>query len=676
MLNHIHKRMSIGARLAMIGGVMMVPVAMFAGLFIVAEQQDIAFAHREKDGADYILTLVPYFEEGDALNAQDVKDMRARFDETFGTAALSAAFVAQTDEQGRRDTGMALFTAIADASNLTLDPDLDTFYLNETVVSRVPRLHDAFAQVAAASRLPAEERAIAMESALDTLAGARADLAKSLSAAIKGNPDGLTGPAVKQAQEEADAVFTQMEADARAGKQVEEGKANLATNTLWSKSAGELDRLIDQRVHELEMRLWLWLGASALVLALAGLLMFSISRAMSQRIRRLVDTMQSLAHDDIGATIPHRDDTNETGQIAAALVVFKEGLVERQRLKAENDANHHRTQELVRELEEKHEERSRELTEVVAYVKMGMSKLFEGDLSFRLKEFFPYDFKAIRMDFNQTTERLEGVMRDIMAAANSMHGSATEISHAADDLSHRTEQQAAGLEETAAALDQITATVKANAENASMMKKAAVAAGDEAHSSKEVLRQTVAAMGSIEKSSDEIARILSVIDDIAFQTNLLALNAGVEAARAGEAGRGFAVVASEVRALAQRSSEAAKEIKELITSSSTNVVAGVKLVGQTAEALERIAGRVTEIGGLVSAAAASTDEEARGISEVNGAVNQMDQITQQNAAMVEQSTAASHALADEADRLAELVRAFKVSGAKPATSVTPLRRAG
>lgn len=675
MLDLIHKRMSIGARLGLIGGVMMVPIGMLAGLFIVQANKEISFAERELSGADYIRTVLPFFEEGDANASAEMRAVRANFDALFGTSDISTAFVDAADPQARRDAGMKLFTAIADSSNLTLDPDLDSYYVMDTVVVRLPLLHDAVANLADATRAPEAERAVAMAVALDHLSTTKATLNASIAAAIKGNPDGGTKAALADPEAALIAALENIEAAAKAGQIVDEEPFDVAANMLWSKAYAELDRLLKQRIGGLQQNLFTWLGASALVLLFAAFLMFAISRAMSRRINTLVLTMERLAQEDARVEIPSRDDTNETGKIAAALVVFRDGLAERLRLRAEAEESHKKAQDLVRELEEQHAERSRELNEVVAYVKTGMAKLFEGDLTFRLKEYFPYDFKAIRMDFNQTTERLEGVMRNILTAAHSMHGSAGEISHAADDLSRRTEQQAAGLEETAAALDQITATVRRNAENASMMQRAATAAGEEAHSSKDILDKTVAAMGSIEKSSQEIGRILSVIDDITFQTNLLALNAGVEAARAGDAGRGFAVVASEVRALAQRSSEAAKEIKELISSSSTDVVAGVKLVGQTAEALERIAGRVTEIRSLVSAAASSTQEEARGISEVNSAVNQMDQITQQNAAMVEQSTAASHALADETNRLAELVGAFKVSGVKVDRSISPLRRA-
>ncbi|MGH6955246.1 MAG: methyl-accepting chemotaxis protein, partial [Caulobacteraceae bacterium] len=258
-------------------------------------------------------------------------------------------------------------------------------------------------------------------------------------------------------------------------------------------------------------------------------------------------------------------------------------------------------------------------------------------------------------------------MKVISTAAFGMRSGSGEISQAADNLSKRTEQQAASLEETAAALDEITATVRKTAEGANHAREIVSTARADAEQSGEVVRRAVGAMSAIEQSAQQISQIIGVIDEIAFQTNLLALNAGVEAARAGDAGKGFAVVASEVRALAQRSADAAKEIKALISASTQQVGQGVDLVGQTGQSLERIVGQVAEITGVVSEIAASAQEQATGLQEVNTAVNQMDQVTQQNAAMVEQSTAASHSLSQEAGELARLVGRFKV-GEEPVVS--------
>lgn len=304
---------------------------------------------------------------------------------------------------------------------------------------------------------------------------------------------------------------------------------------------------------------------------------------------------------------------------------------------------------------------------VVTALASGLAKLAAGDLTCRLEQPFAGEYEKLRADFNGAMATLQEAMKVIAANANGIRAGAAEITSASDDLSRRTEQQAATLEETAAALDEITATVKKTAEGASQANATITAARGDAERSGQVVSETVNAMSEIERSAKQISQIIGVIDEIAFQTNLLALNAGVEAARAGDAGRGFAVVASEVRALAQRSSEAAKEIKALINESSRQVEAGVDLVGRTGEALGAIVSKVAEISSLVADISASAQEQSSALGEVNTAVNQMDQTTQQNAAMVEQSTAASHSLTHEAETLTQLVSKFDIGAASVAS---------
>jgi methyl-accepting chemotaxis protein len=290
----------------------------------------------------------------------------------------------------------------------------------------------------------------------------------------------------------------------------------------------------------------------------------------------------------------------------------------------------------------------------------GLAQLAENNLQHRIEEAFDPAFEKLRADFNAAMDQLQQTMRTIVATTGSIRTASGEIAGASDDLSRRTEQQAASLEETAAALDELTATVKRSAEGAKQANAAASGAKTEATRSGDVMKEAVAAMGQIERGAGEITQIIDVIDEIAFQTNLLALNAGVEAARAGEAGRGFAVVAQEVRALAQRSADAAKEIKTLISNSSEQVQQGVKLVGQTGQALSGIVAKVTEMDALIGEIASSSQEQATGLDQINTAVNQMDQITQQNAAMVEEATAAAASLSSEAVQLANLVGHFAI----------------
>ena len=288
-----------------------------------------------------------------------------------------------------------------------------------------------------------------------------------------------------------------------------------------------------------------------------------------------------------------------------------------------------------------------------------LSALADGDLERRIKEPLTIELDRLRLDFNRAADKLQETMKSVAANADAVREAAGEITNASDDLARRTEQQAASIEETAAALDQITATVRRTAEGAVEARSVVGTAKDDAQRSGAVVDEAVTAMQAIEASSKKIGNIIGVIDEIAFQTNLLALNAGVEAARAGEAGRGFAVVATEVRALAQRSADAAKEIKALISASGEQVAAGVRLVGLTGEALSRIVDHVDKMSGLTGEIASAAQEQATGLSEVNSAINQMDKVTQQNAAMVEQATAASHSLTNEAGELARLVGQFK-----------------
>jgi methyl-accepting chemotaxis protein len=377
---------------------------------------------------------------------------------------------------------------------------------------------------------------------------------------------------------------------------------------------------------------------------------------------------------------------DELGAIVQSLGVFKENQIRLTAMRQEQEALQAQQDSMRREQEAQREEIRLQQQEVVSQLATGLEHLSAGDLTFRIREPFSTEYEKLRADFNAAMEQMQQTVKVIAENTQGIHSGTGEISQAADDLSRRTEQQAASLEETAAALDEITATVRKTSEGATHAREVVSSAKADAETGGRVVAEAVAAMAQIEQSAKQIGQIIGVIDEIAFQTNLLALNAGVEAARAGDAGKGFAVVASEVRALAQRSADAAKEIKALISASTAQVEGGVKLVGQTGEALNRIVSQVAEINNVVAEIAASAQEQSTGLHEVNSAVNQMDQVTQQNAAMVEQSTAASHALAQEADELARLIGRFQVgaqqsaapparsSRAAPAAAPRPTRR--
>ncbi len=391
-------------------------------------------------------------------------------------------------------------------------------------------------------------------------------------------------------------------------------------------------------------------------------------------MKGLSSTMDRLAKGDFQVRVEGEDRRDELGGMARAVQVFKDAGLEKQRLEAETVAQRSLTEQDRVSAEQAKAQTAKEQAQVVTSIGTGLERLSAGDLTFQLKEAFAPEYDKLRADFNGAMSQLQQTMKTVVGRTHGLRSGGQEITQASDDLSKRTEQQAASLEETAAALDQITATVKKTADGAIEARKVVAMAKDDAEKSGAIVREAVGAMTRIEDSSRQIGQIIGVIDEIAFQTNLLALNAGVEAARAGDAGRGFAVVASEVRALAQRSAEAAKEIKALISASTDQVAQGVDLVGQTGRALTRIAEQVAQINGVVTEIAASAQEQATGLHQVNAAVNQMDQVTQQNAAMVEEATAAAHSLREETDALSDLIAQFRVGDTGPVAVQTSSMR--
>ncbi|MDK1384581.1 methyl-accepting chemotaxis protein McpU [Sinorhizobium sp. 8-89] len=385
-----------------------------------------------------------------------------------------------------------------------------------------------------------------------------------------------------------------------------------------------------------------------------------LSRLVIRPITEMTGTMEKLAAGNIDVEIPCEGRRDQIGSMAAAVAVFRTNAVERARLEDEADATRSLTE---RERLDREAQKARDAAEVqhaIDALATGLDRLANGDLAFRIDSPFADRLDRLRADFNNSVAKLHDTLRAVGVNARAIDAGASEIRSAADDLARRTEQQAASVEETAAALEEITTTVKDSAHRAEEVGALVARTRAGAEKSGEVVQNAVQAMHAIEKSSGEISNIIGVIDDIAFQTNLLALNAGVEAARAGEAGKGFAVVAQEVRELAQRSANAAKEIKALITTSGDQVRSGVTLVGDTGRALEAIVGEVQEINKHVSAIVTATREQSTGLQEINTAVNTMDQGTQQNAAMVEEQTAASHGLAQEAAALNALLAQFNL----------------
>ena len=382
----------------------------------------------------------------------------------------------------------------------------------------------------------------------------------------------------------------------------------------------------------------LWALVAAAFLIVVGILM---AKAITKPIARVSNAIRTIAGGNLTVEIVDADRNDEVGDIAKSLDALREKLG------------------LAALMDQEREVRAAEQWRIFGALTEGFRELSSGNLTQSIDAAFG-EHEMLRHDFNQTVERLSETISLVVETAESIRSRASEISQSSEHLSTRTETQAATLEETAAALDELTGSIKSAAEGAKEVEAIVRSARNEAEESGKVVQSAVNAMTEIERSSNQISQIIGVIDDIAFQTNLLALNAGVEAARAGDAGRGFAVVASEVRALAQRSSGAAKEIKSLISASTQHVGRGVEQVRRAGNALENIVNRVGHISTLVSNIAAAAAEQSCGLAEINLGVSQLDQVTQQNAAMVEQSSAASQSMSQEVAGLSELVSQFRV----------------
>lgn len=381
-------------------------------------------------------------------------------------------------------------------------------------------------------------------------------------------------------------------------------------------------------------------GAAALAMLLSAIMAWLYGRKLTKALGEIIDRMKRLAEGDTDINLEALQGSDEIGQMASRLDIFRAGLIEADQL---------------REEQERHQA---EQEQVVAHLAKALRGLADGDLDTRIRKDFGEGYAQLVTDFNAAAEVLSELISAIAGVAGTVTDHAKGLSDSANELSSRTETSAATLEQTAAALEQITSNVRTTSEGAQQANEAGKGAIEKARTGAEIVSDTVQAMTEIDDSAGEIARITDLIDDIAFQTNLLALNAGVEAARAGEAGSGFAVVASEVQALARRTADAAGQIGILITSSGEKVKQGVLLVNHTGSALDEIVASVEGVTNQISHIAELAAEQRQSLSEVNVAVNDLDQTTQRNAAMFQDSTAANQALLEQGEKLQALVNRF------------------
>ena len=710
-----------------------VPVAFILWALVTEQNVAIRFASQEVLGARYLAGMVPLQGtlaaaalDGTGAPGSLAEAMTVLNDSMGGgletepqLGAAAVAIRAASDPSAvpvARAKLRDLIGRVGDRSNLILDNVLATYYLSDVVLNRLPDALDRLADLAMAevdSGKDAEARAQFLVG-LGGLVGDLDGMDASLASAQQADGGERIKAALDQPYQSLRTALVEFVDELKVGRtSADAARGRIVQVTQFSQQAAqELTGLLKARVarlHDTQLRV---LGGT-LVLFLAAIsgMLLAMRRSVTRPLARLQSCMGRLASGDVEVGIPGLGRGDEIGAMAGAVAVFKENSIkervheqEQAAARAQRAAEavatltenaiqeraHEQEQAAARAQRAAEDERVRAEAEqtaaakaaalVVGSIGTGLKHLAAGNLAYRADASLPEAYEPLRADLNAAMEQLRQLVGGIVVNTEAIRSGTGEIAQATEDLSRRTEQQAASLEETAAALDQITATVQQTADGAKQAGDVVSRTKAEAERSGRVVEQAVAAMHEIEKSAQQVNQIIGVIDEIAFQTNLLALNAGVEAARAGDAGRGFAVVASEVRALAQRSAEAAKEIKALIFTSTQHVGAGVKLVGETGQTLARIAGQVAEINAAVAEISGSTREQAAGLQEVNTAINQMDQVTQQNAAMVEQSTAAARSLAQETDKLARLAGKFRLDSevgggvAVSAPAASPLRR--
>jgi methyl-accepting chemotaxis protein len=701
-------------RFALIAALFLIPSLVQLYLYADHKLEQIAGIGREIDGAKSASAIWTKMSEN---AGRGIRAVGAGGAEPAAGAFENAKIAA---DQTRRD--IECLDEIAGSSGLVTASSDDSYYAQDVLVQRLSGVKQALVdlqQTLAAGPSIDDEATLAMNYAIlvRTNSKLKTSLHKLMSVDTAEDVRRGLDDTPAQLVSKLDDIAAQLKAAgfrrAQLGSDVQSSvaEANDLTGATAVKVAAVFQQLAGKHVEAEDLALYTTLGilVAATILALA--MVAFIAKGTSARLSNLVRAMDELSRKDLTVSVPCTEDTNENGQIAGALTRFKEALLENKTMTdeaieaakaqqtqsehyarehehfmdaftsaaeriASGDFTHRITEKVIQEYEaiisqmnlmmEQLEgaqagkiEAEKQINLVVEALGRALSELAEGNLEASMEVEVGPEFEQLKRDFNSAASQLKRTIELVKKGAGNIRTGTEEISQAADDLSRRTENQAASLEETAAAVKEITETVNKTARGATHARETVSVAKSDAEKSGEVVRKAIGAMNGIETSSKQISQIIGVIDEIAFQTNLLALNAGVEAARAGDAGRGFAVVASEVRALAQRSAEAAKEIKGLISASTGQVAQGVQLVGETGLALTKIVSQVAEINAIVTEIAASANEQAHGLEQVNTAVNEMDQVTQQNAAMVEEATAATQTLAQQTEELVRLVSRFR-----------------